>query len=226
MKTWKNIKNRIKYIGSAIDLSIRFRSYNSKAYLICYNYSYTYNALRCQGYSIFSLSIIEIIDISNLSKEKTWKSILEREQYYISSLNPKYYINLIVESRLGSTHSEESFVKFSEVNHPMYGKSYSSEVQDKINKALTSKITLESTKAKISKVHISKTFSEKTKLKISKALIGKVLTEATKTKISKANISKTFLKLIKEKTNISKGITIYIYTSDKFLIDFTFDSYC
>ena len=44
---------------------------------------YIYNALRNHGYSVFSLSTLEYIDISNLSKEDARKLILEREQYYL-----------------------------------------------------------------------------------------------------------------------------------------------
>jgi group I intron endonuclease len=107
----------------------------------------------------------------------------------------------------------------------MYRKSYSPEIRAKISLTLTGRVLTETTKTKIGEAHTGKALSEETKLKISKALTGKVLTEATKTKISEANTGKILSKEIKEKISISKGTTIYVYTSDKSLIHFTFNSY-
>jgi group I intron endonuclease len=66
---------------------------------------YIYRALLHHGYSKFSLSILEYIDISGLSKSEARKLILEREQFYIDNLSPEYNINPKAGSRLGSTHS-------------------------------------------------------------------------------------------------------------------------
>jgi len=49
--------------------------------------------------------------------------------------------------------------------------------------------------------------------------------EATKAKISEANIGKTLSEITKEKISIARGTTIYIYTPDKSLINYTFTSY-
>ncbi len=40
-----------------------------------------YNALVYYGYLAFSLTILEYINISNLSKKEAYKLILEREQF-------------------------------------------------------------------------------------------------------------------------------------------------
>jgi group I intron endonuclease len=69
------------------------------------------------------------VDISNLSKDKARKLILEREQYYIDSFKPEYNINPIAGSRLGSKHTEES-KKLMRINNngcknPMFGKTHS-----------------------------------------------------------------------------------------------------
>jgi len=50
---------------------------------------YIYNALRNHGYSAFSLTILEYIDVTNLSKEESRKLILEKEQFYLDSLAPE-----------------------------------------------------------------------------------------------------------------------------------------
>ena len=70
------------YIGSAINLSNRLSNYYNKSYLNRYN-SRIYNAINCHGYEAFSLTILEYLDIFNLSKEKAQILILEREQYYL-----------------------------------------------------------------------------------------------------------------------------------------------
>jgi group I intron endonuclease len=69
---------------------------------------YIYNAILYHDYSSFSLTILEYIDISNLSKEEARNLILEQEQYYIDILSPGYNINPIARSRLGSKHTEKT----------------------------------------------------------------------------------------------------------------------
>jgi hypothetical protein len=112
-----NIESGKKYIGSAVDLSIRFRSYYSKTHLVRYNKSYIYNVLHYHGYSAFSLSILEYIDITNLSKEEVRRLIIEREQWYIDTINPEYNINPTAGSLLGYKHTSESLAKLSGINH-------------------------------------------------------------------------------------------------------------
>lgn len=51
--------------------------------------------------------------------------ILLREQYYIDLIQPKYNILKVAGSSLGYKHTEESFAKFNEENHHLYGKTHS-----------------------------------------------------------------------------------------------------
>jgi len=75
---------------------------------------YICNALLYHGYSAFSLSIIEFIDITNLSKLDSKKLILEREQYYLDKFGPtEYNILKIAGSSLGSKHKEDSLALMS-----------------------------------------------------------------------------------------------------------------
>jgi len=115
---------------------------------------YICNALLHHGHSSFSLTILEYIDISNLSLEKARKLILEREQNYLNFIfsedEPNTY-NLLKEagSLLGYKHTEESIAKFSGENHPMYGrtgenhpnygKTHTSETKAKISEAMSGK---------------------------------------------------------------------------------------
>jgi len=68
-KKWTHNESRKVYIGSAFDLSKRFSLYYSKNYLER-NKSYINSAILLYGYSLFSLTILEYVDISNLSKEE------------------------------------------------------------------------------------------------------------------------------------------------------------
>jgi len=78
------------------------------------------SALLKYGYSNFTLEIIEYCDPSEC---------ISREKYYLNLLKPEY--NIIQDPSLppmsGRTHSEESRAKMSHLNHPMYGKNYSTE---------------------------------------------------------------------------------------------------
>jgi group I intron endonuclease len=137
---WIHIESNKKYVGSAIDLSRRLRYYYSSSNLKRED-NYISRALICHGYSAFSLTILEYIDISNLSSDEAKTLILFREQYYLDSLLPEYNILKIAGSRLGSKHTEESIAKMngpeakSGENHPMLGKTPSAETIAKLSLA-------------------------------------------------------------------------------------------
>jgi group I intron endonuclease len=149
---WKHLESGKINIGSAVDLSRRFTQYFSIKYLEKNKTMRICNALVYHGYSAFSLTIKEYIDISNLSKKEANKLILEKEQFYLDSLKPDYNINLIAGSRLGAQHSKDSIARMSEIqrnidrtgeenpmygktgdNHPRFGKSHSTVSRTKIS---------------------------------------------------------------------------------------------
>jgi GIY-YIG catalytic domain len=86
---WTQNESGKRCVGSAVDLSKRLSNYYSIAYLTRFKSMYINNALLHHGYSEFSLSILEFIDITNLSKEDASKLILEREQHFLDSLSPE-----------------------------------------------------------------------------------------------------------------------------------------
>jgi group I intron endonuclease len=135
---WTHLESGKIYIGSAVDLSLRLRDYFNKSFLNRKKTMYIYNALLHHGYSAFSLNILEYIDISNLSKEEAGKLILEREQYYLDTLQPEYNILKIAGNSLGYKHSKEALAKISEAskgkNHPNFGKARSFETRVLISK--------------------------------------------------------------------------------------------
>ena len=117
---------------------------------------YICRALLDHGYSAFSLAIIEYIDVTGLSKADSKELILEREQHYINSLSPKYNINPIAGSRLGSQHTDETKALIGEAKrgqiHPrgMQGKAHSDETKTRISEAMTGIAKTEETKVKMS----------------------------------------------------------------------------
>jgi group I intron endonuclease len=101
---------------------------------------YICNALKEHGYSAFSLSILEYMNITDCSSlDKAKNLILEREQFYIDSLKPEYNILITAGSRLGSRHLAETLSKLSKINsgenNPMYGKTHTPEAKVLISNA-------------------------------------------------------------------------------------------
>jgi group I intron endonuclease len=87
-------------VGSSVNLSVRLSQY--------FNYNHIsdpsknmmiYRALLNYGYDGFKLEILEYC-----SKE----ALIEREQFYIDSINPEYNILKVAGSTLGFKHSEAS----------------------------------------------------------------------------------------------------------------------
>lgn len=123
---WTNLESGKKYIGSALDLSRRLKDYYSISYLTRNTKSIICNALVNHGYSKFSLTIIEYVDISNLSKNESKELILRREQHYLDTLEPEYNILKFAGNSLGYKHLEESLSKMSLAksgeSNPMFNK--------------------------------------------------------------------------------------------------------
>lgn len=98
---WINNLNNKTYVGSSINLSVRFYTYYSLGYLAKSNRPME-RALLKYGFSNFSLEILEYCSRYNL---------LEREQYYLDNLKPDYNIVEKAGSTLGYKHTEESIKK-------------------------------------------------------------------------------------------------------------------
>lgn len=102
---YKLIINNKIYIGSAVNLSKRLRSH--------------LNDLKANRHGNIHLQrafiLYKEIDFEILEFVSDVKSLIEREQYFIDSLNPHYNISKIAGSQLGFRHSAESKVKISEV---------------------------------------------------------------------------------------------------------------
>jgi len=115
-----NLLNGKQYIGSSNNLRRRFLQYFNTNYLIRDDCMSICRSLLKNGYSNFSLEILEYCKSEYLIK---------REKDYIDLLLPKYNIikDPTIPPFLNRTHSEESRKKMSDAkqgeNHPRYGKS-------------------------------------------------------------------------------------------------------
>lgn len=149
---WTHLESGKIYIGSATDLSVRLKGYNNKNYLSkVKGNSYIYNAILEHDYSLFSLSILEFIDITNLSQGEARKLILSREQYYLDESftrgDSSYNLLKIAGSSLGYRHSYDSLKKISQ---PRPNFSPSKDHKEAIRLANANKILTLETKSKIS----------------------------------------------------------------------------
>ena len=119
---WTNILNGNSYVGSSVNLAKRFTLYYSLTYLqkqaknsiIC-------RALLKNGHSNFSLEILEYCEPN---------VVIEREQYYIDTLEPEYNILKTAGSTLGYKHTEETLAK-------LRGRVFSPETIEKMKKRFT-----------------------------------------------------------------------------------------
>jgi group I intron endonuclease len=101
---WVNNLNGNTYVGSAVNLEIRLRSYyNIKE--LKRNSRPIKDALLKYGHSNFTLEILEYCPIISLT---------EREQFYMDLLIPEYNILKNAYSLLGFKHSQETILKLKE----------------------------------------------------------------------------------------------------------------
>jgi len=104
---WINQTNARSYIGSAVNLQVRFKDYFSVGYLkrqLLQGRSIIYSSLLKNGFENFNLEILEYCP-----PEKC----LEREDYYLELLNPKYNICSKAGSSLGRKTNEDAKMKLS-----------------------------------------------------------------------------------------------------------------
>jgi NADH-ubiquinone oxidoreductase chain 4 len=139
---WTHKESGKIYIGSASNIKTRLLQYFNINYLERNKTMYICNSLKEHGYSAFSLTIFEIIDLTDLSKDSARKKILAREQYYLDKLlelelSNTFNISLTAGSSLGQVRSEETKVKMSEAKlgekHPFFGKIHSVETKAKMS---------------------------------------------------------------------------------------------
>jgi group I intron endonuclease len=202
---WVHLESGKRYVGSAFDISKRLSNYFNQSYLNGRNSMYISKALLFHGYSSFSLTIFEFIDISNLPLGQAKKLILEFEQFNMDSLEPEYNILKVAGSSLGYKHTEGSLTKrsiaMSGENHPrgMLGKTHLIETLAKMSEAkkgenhpMFGKTHSIETIGKMSEAKIGKTRSAETKALISLSLNKKIIVYSFDTEMKETIFYKSF----------------------------------
>lgn len=164
------------YVGSAVNLYVRLGDHRSGLRANKHANTILQNAWNKYGESAFVFSVLEVVH------DKT--KLIEREQYYIDTLNPYYNICRTAGSRLGVPCSSDTKMKIRASN---LGRTHSVETLSKIRLARTGRLHSEEAKLKMSNAQKGKVFSESTRRKMSKANTGKVLSAETREKISNFN---------------------------------------
>lgn len=226
---WSHLGSGKTYVGSAFDLSKRLKKYFRKSYLEPNKTRYINNALLHYGYSAFSLTILEYIDISNLSIAEARKLILEREQFYIDSLEPVYNIAPIAGSRLGSKHTEESKDLMRGENNHMFGKFHTEETKAKMSEAQKGRSLSANTKSLISKAISGENHPMFGKKGNFNPRFGKSHTQETKDLISKGLKGVLKSKEHKAKISLAKNKKVFVYSfdsiSNEIMFHVSFNSY-
>lgn len=167
-----NINNK-KYIGMTVDVKKRWSKHKHDLNNNKHINNHLQNSWNKYGGSNFMLKIIEEnIKLENLSK---------REIYWISLFN-----TFKGEGYNGTPGGRKLYGKF----NPMWGKTHSQEVINKIQKSRGNYTHSKETRRKISKANKGREMKEETKQKISKTKKGTSRTEEVKEKISKSTKGK------------------------------------
>ncbi len=109
------IENKVNgkiYVGSAVNLDKRFSAHRGLLYNRKHKNKHLERSWHKHGEENFVFEVLEIVE----DKER----LIEREQYYLDSMNPDYNISKIAGSQLGFKHSQNgkiSLVKLKKVGH-------------------------------------------------------------------------------------------------------------
>lgn len=101
---WLQKTNGKFYVGSSVDLRLRFYDYFSKSYFDKSGNTIIANAISKYGLDSFEYFVLEVTDKEN---------VLTREQFYIDTLKPEYNILNVAGSTAGFKHTAETIEKIS-----------------------------------------------------------------------------------------------------------------
>jgi len=98
---WTNKLTNSIYVGSSVDLGLRFKNYFTYSFITRKNQQgmIINKALLKYGYSNFILEILEYCEPSD---------VISREQHYLDFLKPEYNILKTAYSSLGYKHTKEN----------------------------------------------------------------------------------------------------------------------
>ena len=169
----KNIVTQQIYVGSAIRFAKRRDGHLHELRRNMHGNSRLQNSFNKYGEASFIFELLEEVTDKN--------KLIEREQFYIDTLNPYYNICRKAKSALGTKRTEEVKKRMSE-----FQKAYTSLHGGHTKGRKLSKEHI----AAFVKVHKNKIVSESTRNKMRIAMLGKKATEATREKLRISHLGK------------------------------------
>ena len=183
-KISNNINSRF-YIGSAKNFNYRKATHKSNLLKNKHHNKPMQAHVNKYGFETLIFEIIENCNIENL---------IEREQFYIDTLNPYFNTRRIAESNIGIKWTEEqktnARISRSKRVNPLKGRKRSKETCIKIGLAHKGKRLSDKQKKDHSIKMKGRRVSEEVKKKISESTKGKVFSTETKQKLSKQKMGK------------------------------------
>ena len=174
-----NTYNDKCYVGSAVNIRKRWEFHKWQLKFNKHNNKHLQNAWTKYKQSTFIFTVIEITDLENL---------IEREQYWIDTLNPEYNICPTAGSPLGREVTIETRLK---ISISQKGKIIPNEQKAKMSKAKLGVSLSNEHRLKLSLANKGKNkgrkFTHEHKEKLSKAHLGKKLSSEQKIKIGLAS---------------------------------------
>jgi group I intron endonuclease len=176
-KIENNINDKI-YIGSTENFKLRYNQHKHHLLKGTHHSRILQNFVNKYGFNCLSFKIIEE-NVINL---------IEREQFYIDTLNPFFNIRKIADSMKDTkrTESQKKYMVEQRMIKSPYKKGWkhSKETLEKISNNRKGIKQSQETKIKIGIANKGRLVSSETKIKISKSTKGKVINESTKIKLS------------------------------------------
>lgn len=185
----KNTKTKRVYVGSAVNILVRFRIHKKQLNSGVHANYRLQRAWVKYGCDAFSFDVLEY---------SSPEFLIEREQFYINKVfrRNSYNIAPIAASVKGLKWSKESKEKQSE---RCIGREMSAETRKKISEAQKGKIVSEETRKRMSVAFTGRTHSDKTKSIIGDKNRGREVSEETRKKISIAGTGRHVSDLTREK---------------------------
>jgi group I intron endonuclease len=175
------------YIGQAVNFYKRMACHRSKRSK-CPKIS---NAIKKYGGDAFDVTILEIINIAELSPEKARIELSKAEQRWLDEErqngHAEFNIALVAGNRLGVSHTEETKLKMS---LSRIGIPHSEEWSKKIGIANIGKVISDEQRIKISEKLTGRHPSDETLAKLSESHMGHIVSEETREKLRIAHLGK------------------------------------
>ncbi len=178
-----NTVNGKRYIGSSVNIKIRWRGHTATLKSGKSQSIKLQNAWNKYGEQSFKFNIVEVVDGN---KEILYK----REQYWMDfydSVKNGYNMCPASGSVAGIKRSEETKAKLSKA---ITGKQHSEETKHKISESRKLKTISEETRRRMSEAQKGRKHSLETREKISNSAKGRLFSDDTKEKLSERNTGK------------------------------------